>query len=126
VPARDPRHAASNLLLGLAGAAVPFAATVATTTGAQGPFAVAGLAGLAVGAGYAARLLAVEVAEDERADTEIALASAYTELEFARMDLDAERDTQGWVRRGSHRPADAFADAGLRDATPKGGWRELE
>jgi hypothetical protein len=62
--ARDPRHTASNLLLGLAGGATALAATVSTTTGAQGPFAAAGLAGLAAGAGLASRVLAVDVERD--------------------------------------------------------------
>lgn len=47
--ARDPRRSASDVLLGFAGGATVLAAAVSTTTGHQGPFAVAGLAGLAAG-----------------------------------------------------------------------------
>ncbi len=89
--ARDPRNTAANLLLGFAGGAAGLAAAVSATTGHQGPFAAAGLAGLAAGAGLASRVLAVDVVEDARADVEMKLADAYTDLEIARLDLDVER-----------------------------------
>lgn len=92
MPARDPRRAASNLLLGLAGGAAGFAAAVGTTTGAQGPFAAAGLAGLAAGAGLASRALAVDAAEDDHLVTRERLMAAYADLEDARRDAEAARE----------------------------------
>lgn len=90
--ARDPRHTASNLLLGFAGGATVLAAAVSTTTGHQGPFAAAGLGLFAAGAGVASRALAVDVVEGERADLEMVLADAYTDLEYARIDAEAAHE----------------------------------